>query len=205
MSHSRPLTPSQPVAVSRRPNLRPAALAALACATVLAAGCNGNPRTESQRYVASENPFAGMLQNPFRRPTEAGFMNLVRHYCASFSVGDSTVGALLSKDADFRTLTSKLYGGDISNDEYINRVLAAYPADDANVPATGCIVDQLQSCFSGRCEVVAADTQPSVPENPQQLEPGIDETPVPAAQREQVDEMIDEADRERAETPTPLP
>jgi hypothetical protein len=191
-------------AVRRRPAPRPAALPALVIAIAVLAGCGGTPSTDQQRYVGAENPYSGMLQNPFKRPTEAGFLSLVRHHCAGLGIGGSSVGALLASDASFKTLTSKLYRGDISNDEYINQVLAMHPADDANVPATGCIIDQLQDCLAGRCEVTAS-AGPATPRDPAQLEPTIDQTPVPAAEREQVDAMIEEADRERAATPTPLP
>jgi hypothetical protein len=103
------------------------------------------------------DPIKKLLQHP----TRSGFLSLVRHHCSGFGIGDSTVGNLLSTDPAFQRLTVQLYRGDISNDEYINRVLEMHPAADANVPGTGCVVNQLQHCLSGRCEVVSgASSQP---------------------------------------------
>lgn len=96
------------------------------------------------------------LGNPFHRPTESSFRDMARAGCGPMSVGDSTVDALLGEDKAFDDLISALYRGDISNDEFMNQVLLQYPAADANIPATGCIMDQLAQCFAETCKAEAA-------------------------------------------------
>jgi len=172
---SLPRTPNAPpyaAAPSRRPTRLLFGLAAMSCGFIVLAGCSGNPRTEHP-FENLSNPFAGVLENAFHRPSESGFLRLAEHYCASFSVGDTTVGALLTDDTPFRALSVDLYGGEISNGEYINRVVDLHPADNANIPATGCVIDQLQNCFSGRCEVATATGQSPPPQIPERLEPGL--------------------------------
>ncbi|TVQ87568.1 MAG: hypothetical protein EA400_10960 [Chromatiaceae bacterium] len=93
------------------------------------------------------------------RPTEAGFLALVQAHCSDFSVGEHRLGDLLANDQLFQDLTARLFQGDLSGDEYLNQILALHPAADANVPATGCVLDQLQTCQLGPCEV----TEPSAP------------------------------------------
>jgi hypothetical protein len=177
-------------------------LVVLAGATAMLAACTGSPRTD-QPMENIERPFADMLKNPFQGPTEAGFLDLVRHYCADFSIGNQAVDGLLAGDQAFRTLTTKLYGGDISNDEYINRVLDLYPADDANIPATGCIIDQLQNCYTGRCEVTSGDSAP--PQQPRALDPDVDAAVSTSPTATELDAMGPGADGYQAVTPTPLP
>lgn len=119
---------------------------ALALALTTLGGCASDGK-------GLRNPFAGV---PFRRSSEADFMALVKHQCAALPVGSDTVGGLLATDQAFEDATRKLYQGDLSNDEYLNLILASHPAADANVPATGCVVDTLQTCLSGPCTVAAA-------------------------------------------------
>ena len=188
----------------RRPPATLAMLVVLAGAAAMLAACTGSPRTD-QPMENIERPFAGILKNPFQGPTEAGFLNLVRHYCADFSIGNQAVGGLLASDQAFRTLTTKLYGGDISNDEYLNRVLDLYPADDANIPATGCIIDQLQNCYAGRCEVTTGDSAPPPPQRPRALDADVDAAVSTSPTSTELDAMGPGAARNQAVAPTPLP
>lgn len=171
-------------------------------------GCAGDG-TKGGPFSGFKNPFQGSLKNPFAGPSEAGFLALVRHYCSDLAVGTSTVRQLLQTDKAFQDLTSKLYNGDLSNDEYLNQVNTLHPAADANIPAMGCIVNQSQECFARRCSVAASE-QPippadQVPEDADQFDPGIDAEPIPAKDKDAVDRMIEEADRERGTPPTPTP
>lgn len=130
------------------------ALAAGCLGMILLAGCAGNGSDGSFSGIAAA--FSSSVGNPLNRPSQQGFEALIRHNCADQTIGGRPVSSLIAEDEPFRTLTSQLYRGDISNDEYINQVLRLHPADDANIPATGCIIDQLQSCLSGNCDVESA-------------------------------------------------
>lgn len=99
-------------------------------------------------------PFAGGL--PWHGPNEADFLALVREHCAGQTIGGETLGRRLDSDPVFQQQTNALFAGDLSNDEYLNAVLVVHPAADANVPAVGCVVTQLQRCLGGRCDVPPA-------------------------------------------------
>ncbi|MCF7984512.1 MAG: hypothetical protein K9L70_08925 [Thiohalocapsa sp.] len=129
-------------------------LAVSAGVLLLLAGCGGNPRTQAPFDELAE-PGPEVRSQPVWEPSEEGFLRLVRHACGGLSVGDSTVAALLERDPGFLSLTTDLYHGELSNDGYARRVLEAHPAADANIEATGCVVNQLQTCFGGRCDVPA--------------------------------------------------
>jgi hypothetical protein len=132
---------------------RPLQLAALFALGALASGCADNGTITST--------LANSIGNPFGGPSEAGFLERVRHYCAAYPIGDSTVGSLLASDPTFKSLASRLYRGDVSNDAFAFQVLELHPADDANVPGTGCIINQLDACFNRRCR--APDTPAAAP------------------------------------------
>jgi hypothetical protein len=143
------------------------------------------------------NTFTGGIQNPFQGPSESGFFALVRKNCASYSIGGQPLGTLIERDSKVKDLTEKLYRGDISNDEYVNMVLQHHPSDDANIPATGCVIDQLTACQSSRCQLTpskspeldkAADTVAA-----EQLATAAE---TPAAERSAVDSMMENADKE---------
>jgi len=145
------------------------------------------------------NPFKGNVQNPFQGPSESGFLALVRKNCASYSIGGQPLNKLIDSDSKVKALTDKLYRGDISNDEYVNMVLQQHPSDDANIPATGCVIDQLTACQSSRCQLTpnkspeldkAAETVAA-----EQLATAAE---APAAERGSVDTMIEQADKESA-------
>jgi len=188
----------------RRPRATLAMLVVLTGAAAMLTACTGSPRTD-QPMENFENPFAGILKNPFHGPTEAGFLDLAGHYCSDFSIGNQSVGGLLAGDQAFRTLTTKLYSGDISNDEYINQVQELHPADDANIPATGCIIDQLQNCYNGPCEVTAGDGTPPPPQQPRALDPDVDAATSPRPTSAQLDAMGPDTGRDDVAVPTPLP
>jgi hypothetical protein len=145
---------SQPDRIRRRnAQLAPAPILGFICALALA-GCATD---------GGDGPLSGMtaslsnsVGNPLKRPSQQGFEELIRRNCADYTIGGQSVGTLLAGDEQFRTLTARLYRGDVSNDEYINQVVHLHPSDDANIPATGCIIDQLQSCLSGNCDVESA-------------------------------------------------
>lgn len=84
--------------------------------------------------------------------SEQQVLEQIQRHCATLSVGDQSLGALLKNDAAFRTLTLGLYRGEMSNDEYVDRVMALRPAADGNVPATGCVITQFNQCISGNCK-----------------------------------------------------
>jgi len=128
-------------------------LAAFVALGVLAAGCAENGKITST--------LANGIGNPFGGPSEAGFLERVRHYCAAYPIGEATVGSLLASDPIFKSLTSRLYRGDLSNDAFAFQALELHPADDANVPGTGCIINQLDACFNRRCR--APDTPAAAP------------------------------------------
>jgi hypothetical protein len=176
------------------PALRHAiAAGCIASALLLAGGCASD--SGGQPFSGMKNPLADGIQNPFKRPSEAGFFALVHKNCASYSIGGQGLGAIRPTDSSIGSLTAKLYRGDVSNDEYINLLLQQYPAEDANVPATGCVINQLDTCLSTNCQLmpdqspelqqaeatVAADQQQAAEQ-------------VPVAERNAVDEMIDQAD-----------
>lgn len=148
------------------------------------------------------------LGNPFHRPTESGFRDMARAGCGTMSLGDSTVDALLGANQAFDTLVSALYNGDISNDEFMNQVLLQHPAADANIHATGCIMDQLAQCFAETCKAEAAvKPQTRDAKNAEDAETiasaiMIDPSELPAEDRPQVDAM---AEPSKEDGPKPLP
>lgn len=106
--------------------------------------------------------------------SQSGFFALTQANCSDLSVGERRLGDLLANDQLFQDLTTRLFQGDLSGDEYLNQLLALHPANDANVPATGCVIDQLQACQLGPCEVTEsaalADTAPDLPPAPEDIE-----------------------------------
>lgn len=88
----------------------------------------------------------------FSGSSEKAFFAGVEKRCSAFSVGDQRLGDLIDKDDAFRALTQALYRGEMSNDEYVQRLLALHPAADGNVPATGCVIQQFNDCVSGDCD-----------------------------------------------------
>lgn len=148
------------------------------------------------------------LGNPFQHPTEAGFRSLVQANCGPLSIGGTTVNALLGKNTAFDSWITALYDGDISNDEFMNQVLLQYPAPDANVPATGCIMDQLGQCFAETCKVqTAAEREKMAAADAKEVEAiestvTIDRSEPPAQDAPEVQRII-EASKE--DEPKPLP
>ncbi|WP_462323132.1 hypothetical protein [Halochromatium sp.] len=173
----------------------------LLAATVAAviSGCASNAQVS--------DPLAS-LGNPFQRPTEAGFRSLIQANCGTMSIGSKTVSALLGSDSSFDGLVTALYEGDISNDEFMNQVLLQHPAPDANVPATGCVMDQLAQCFAETCKVqtpaerekLAQAHQEKVDEIESTVT--IDQTPLPADNAPEIERMIETS---KEEGPKPLP
>ncbi len=122
----------------------PPLAASLALVGLLLGGC------------ASDNPMQDALRESlgsrFGGPSEQGFQSLVREHCGEQLVGGQRVATLLDRDTTFRQLTARLYSGDISNDGFTNQLLQEYPAPDANIPVTGCVVNQLNACLTSRCD-----------------------------------------------------
>lgn len=172
---------------------RTAAAACVTGALLLAAGCatgtGGNP------FKGIKNPLANGLRNPFHGPSEAGFFALVRKNCAAFSIGGQGLGTLQQNVGGIGTATASLYRGDLSNDEYLNLLLQEHPAADGNVPAAGCVINQLDTCLSTDCRLTSNQSpelrqaEDMVADDQQQA---ADE--VPMAEREQVEKMIERAD-----------
>lgn len=148
------------------------------------------------------------LGNPFQRPSETGFRALVQADCGQMSIGDTTVNALLGKNTAFDSWITALYDGDISNDEFMNQVLLQYPAPDANVPATGCIMDQLAQCFAETCKVqTAAEREKMAQAETQAVEEiesavTLDPAELPAQDAPEVERMIETS---KEDGPKPLP
>ncbi|MBK1617831.1 hypothetical protein CKO42_05040 [Lamprobacter modestohalophilus] len=148
------------------------------------------------------------LGNPFQRPTEAGFRALVQANCGPLSIGSTTVNALLGKNTAFDGWVTALYDGDISNDEFMNQVLLEYPAPDANVPATGCIMDQLEQCFAETCKVqTAAEREKRAAAETQAVEEiesavTLDPTELPAQDAPEIERMMETS---KEDGPKPLP
>lgn len=144
------------------------------------------------------------LSSAFERHSEATFVELVDANCSDRSVGDRTVGSLMATESGFRELTLRLYRGEISNDEYSNQVLLAHPAPDGNVPATGCVVDQLARCLSGRC-TVETPAERQAEEAAAEADADavrIDPTTLPPEDQAEVERLIERA---QPEAPEPLP
>jgi hypothetical protein len=148
------------------------------------------------------------LGNPFQRPTEAGFRAMAQASCASMTIGDTTVGALLGKDPSFDTMVTALYDGDISNDEFMNQLLLQHPSPDANIPAAGCIMDELERCFAETCKVMTPaerakmDTANAAGAEEIETSVTIDPGEIPAEDQAQVEQMIEQA---KEDGPQPLP
>lgn len=155
---------------------------------VLIGGCAGDG--------TSSNPLQGALQgirNPFQGPTEADFFALAREQCSGYSVGGQSLGTLL--DGDLHDLTAKLYRGELSNDEYVNMLMQQHPSDDANIPAAGCVINQVTACLSGRCQP-AASAAPELKQAEAEVAAVQTEaaSQLPASDRGAVDEMTGSAD-----------
>ncbi|WP_295542191.1 hypothetical protein [uncultured Thiohalocapsa sp.] len=153
-THTKPASPDQGHrnrAHTRRRHAVPPAVALLA---LMLAGC------------AADNPMHGALResvgNPFGSPTEQDFESLLVKHCGDRTVGGQPIAELLRSDTTFRQLTTRLYRGDLSNDAFMNQLLAEYPAPDANIPATGCVVNQLSACLSGDCDGAASPSPDAV-------------------------------------------
>jgi hypothetical protein len=133
------------------------------------------------------------LKNPFRGPTEAGFMSLVQHNCGSEVIGGQPISTLIKSNTSFRQLTSRLYQGDISNDAFMNLLLQEYPAPDANIPATGCVVDQLNRCFATKCGGGTAEPPDDIAAQQIDATRNANVEELPKRNVEAVDSMIDAA------------
>jgi hypothetical protein len=144
------------------------------------------------------------LSSAFEPHSEAAFVELVDANCSDLSVGDRTVGSLMATESGFRELTLRLYRGEISNDEYSNQVLLAHPSPDGNVPATGCVVDQLARCLSGHCTVeTPAELQAEEDAAEADADPvTIDPTTLPPEDRAEVERLIERA---QPDAPAPRP
>lgn len=125
---------------------------ALLSLVVQLTACTSSPRTQTPHDELTE-PAPGADIVPGERPSEAGFFSLVERYCGALAVGDEAISARLRGDPVFRQLTSDLFHGDLTNDQYIRRLMTRYPAADANVDAAGCVVNQMQKCYTERCSV----------------------------------------------------
>ncbi|WP_201219277.1 hypothetical protein [Halochromatium roseum] len=156
------------------------------------------------------------LGNPFQRPTEAGFRSLVQAHCGQLSIGSTTVNALLGKNTAFDSWITALYNGDISNDEFMNQVLLQYPAANANVPATGCIMDQLKQCFAETCKVQTAAEREQMTEAEtleiKEIESAVtlDPNELPAQDAPEIEGMIETSietsiEASKKDGPKPLP
>jgi hypothetical protein len=162
-------------------------------------GCSGDVRMTDPIRNAG---------NLFKHPTESGFRAMSRASCGTMSVGNSTVSALMAGDEAFNTMLGALYRGDISNDEFMNQVLEAHPAADANVPATGCIMDQLAQCFAEECKVQTPTEQAAMVQEDTVMaeeiseEVTIDPVDLPSKDQAEADQMIDTS---KEEGPKPLP
>lgn len=145
------------------------------------------------------------VKNPLRGPSQARFMTLVKQNCGGELVGGQPISSLLASDTTFRQLTARLYRGDISNDELVNLLLQQYPADDANIPATGCVVDQLSRCLSGNCDARPVESPDEIAAQAMVAErdAGIEE--LRPADRTAVETMIDNVDSTPVEPMEPLP
>jgi hypothetical protein len=105
----------------------------------------------------------------FSGSSENGFLARVVHFCADTTVGNQRLGGLLEQDAQVRALTLELYRGEVSNDEYVTRLLSLHPAANGNVPAAGCVIEQFNACTSGQCSQPA--TTADKPETEQEATP----------------------------------
>jgi hypothetical protein len=152
---------------------------------------------------STDNPMHHALRNSlsFGGPTEAGFNKMVERGCGQEYVGGQSVATLMTSDTSFRQLTARLYRGDISTDAFTNQLLQEYPAADANIPATGCIAKQLNTCLSSSCDggpVVGPDSIEA-----DRIDADRDRAldGLPPAERAQVDELITDP---AAEIPTTI-
>jgi hypothetical protein len=183
---------------------RTAAAACITGALLLAGGCASD--SGGKPFKGMKNPLADSIGNPFKGPNEAGFFALVRKNCASYSIGGQGLGNLNETAGSVGTLTAKLYRGDVSNDEYINLLLQEYPAENANVPATGCVINQLDTCLSTDCQL----TQRQSPEMQKadamvtmDQQQAAEDTPM--ADRAEVETMVDQADEGTSRSPSTEP
>ncbi|MBB1076144.1 hypothetical protein HUU62_17200 [Rhodoferax sp. 4810] len=127
----------------------------------LVAGCGVlSPVQESlQPFKHSLTSQVNKARDAISPPLEAQFFNRVYSQCAHYRVGQHSLGALLTQDKVFYQLMRKLYQGVFSSDTYIAKLLKRYPAADGNVPAVGCVIDQMNACLSGNCILPSADTK----------------------------------------------
>lgn len=152
-------------------------------------------------------PFASLMTQR-GHPTESGFRTMIEASCGEKSVGDSTVAALMRSDSSFNELIASLYSGDISNDEFLNQVLLEHPATDANVPATGCIIDELAQCFAYACKPQTpeqrAEAEKKQVAEAEQItdEVTIDPVELPSKDKPEIEQMIETS---KEEGPKPLP
>ena len=148
---------------------------------------------------------SGGVKNPFAGPTEARFTTLVKQNCGAQQVGGQSVSSLLASDSTFRQLTTRLYKGRISNDEFVNLLMQQYPSDDANIPATGCVVDQLARCFSSKCEPGPVQSPDAIAAGAMVAERDQTIDELPPADRAAVETMSTNFDSTPAEPVEPLP
>jgi hypothetical protein len=95
----------------------------------------------------------------YRGVSEKRVLASVQRNCADLSVGEQQLGPLLAQDDNFRALTLRFSQGEMSNDEYVDRVLSLHPAADGNVPATGCVIAAVNNCIAGNCDASNAAAQ----------------------------------------------
>ncbi|KAA6184456.1 hypothetical protein F2Q65_12115 [Thiohalocapsa marina] len=162
------------------PTPRLAATTGLVCGLLLIGGCASDG--------TAGNPLMG-LSTALKSPTEAGFFALVRQNCADHSIGGTPLDTLLDTDTQVRDLTAQLYRGDLSNDEYVNQLSQAFPSDDANIPAAGCVMNQLDVCLSSHCRPILDQAKAAVAETQAEAVARVPET-----DRAAVEAMTQKAD-----------
>jgi hypothetical protein len=185
---------------NRQRNLGPVAIRTPGAALVMAALLGG---------CAADNPMRGAFSDSFGQlfggPSEAGFISLVDKNCGAKTIGGQSIATLLEADTSFRQLTSRLYRGDISKDTFTDMLLQEFPAADANIPATGCVANQLDACFNTRC-----DGRPAAPGNAIAAEQmasarELESNELPPADREAVEATVDEVGGAGFDDVAPLP
>jgi len=129
----------------------------LTAAAMQFTGCANYPRTQAALEDSTDRRTPGAVSDPLAKPSQDGFIRLVRTYCGEFRVGSEKVRDLVSNATVFERLTLSLYHGNLTNDQYLRRVQDEYPSPTGNIEATGCVVNQLQKCFGERCDLPAAE------------------------------------------------
>lgn len=119
----------------------------------LTASCSVLSPVQESLQPLKQSLTAGVNQakDAISPPLEAQFFERVRSQCGHHRVGQYSLSGLLTQDKVFYQLTRKLYQGVFSSDTYIAKLLKHYPAADGNVPAAGCVIDQMNACLSGDC------------------------------------------------------